>query len=55
MDRVFTEYASGKDIHRPQLGQLLAFEREGDTVVVHSLDRLARNLEDLQLLRTFCY
>ena len=50
VDRVFIEYASGKDLHRPQLEQLLAFVREGDTVVVHSLDRLARNLEDLRQL-----
>ena len=48
VDRVFTDYASGKDVHRPQLEQLLAFVRPGDTVVVHSLDRLARNLEDLR-------
>ena len=44
VDRVFTDYASGKDVDRPQLAQLLAFVRSGDTVVVHSLDRLARNL-----------
>ena len=50
VDRVFTDYASGKDVHRPQLEQLLTFVREGDTVVVHSLDRLARNLEDLRQL-----
>ncbi len=50
VDRVFTEYASGKNVHRPQLEQLLAFVREGDTVVVHSLGRLARNLEDLRQL-----
>ncbi len=50
VDRVFIEYASGKDIHRPQLEQLLAFVRAGDTVVVHSLDRLARNLADLRQL-----
>src|SRR5258708_3719140 len=46
--RIFTDKASGKDIHRPQLEPLLAFVRQGDTVVVHSMDRLARNLDDLR-------
>lgn len=50
VDRVFTEKASGKDTQRPQLEALLQFVREGDTVVVHSLDRLARNLDDLRRL-----
>jgi len=48
VDRMFIDYASGKDLERPQLALLLAFVRPGDTVVVHSLDRLARNLEDLR-------
>ena len=48
VDRVFTDKASGKDTQRPELEQLLAFVREGDTVVVHSMDRLARNLDDLR-------
>ncbi len=46
--RVFTDKASGKDTQRPELERLLAFVREGDTVVVHSMDRLARNLDDLR-------
>lgn len=50
LDRVFTDQASGKDIRRPELERLLAFVREGDTVVVHSMDRLARNLDDLRHL-----
>jgi DNA invertase Pin-like site-specific DNA recombinase len=50
LDRVFTDHASGKDIERPQLEALLSFVREGDTLVVHSMDRLARNLEDLRHL-----
>src|SRR5450432_1727800 len=49
-DRVFTDKASGKDTQRPELERLLAFVREGDTVVVHSMDRLARNLDDLRQL-----
>jgi DNA invertase Pin-like site-specific DNA recombinase len=48
LSRVFTDKASGKDTHRPQLESLLTFVRQGDTVVVHSMDRLARNLDDLR-------
>lgn len=50
VDRLFTEKASAKDTQRPELQALLAYVREGDTVVVHSLDRLARNLDDLRQL-----
>lgn len=50
VDRMFTDKLSGKDTARPQLQELLAFCREGDTIVVHSLDRLARNLDDLRKL-----
>ena len=50
VDRLFTDKASGKDARRPELERLLAFVREGDTVVVHSMDRLARNLDDLRRL-----
>lgn len=46
--RTFTDTASGKDTVRPELENLLGFVREGDTVVVHSMDRLARNLDDLR-------
>ncbi len=38
----------GKDTKRPHLEAMLEFVREGDTVVVHSMDRLARNLDDLR-------
>jgi DNA invertase Pin-like site-specific DNA recombinase len=48
VDRVFTDKASGKNTRRPQLEALLVFAREGDTVIVHSMDRLARNLDDLR-------
>lgn len=50
VSRVFCDKASGKDARRPELDSLLAFVREGDTVVVHSMDRLARNLDDLRRL-----
>lgn len=46
--KTFTDKASGKDTRRPELHRLLSFVRDGDTVVVHSMDRLARNLDDLQ-------
>ena len=48
VERLFTDKASGKDTQRPELEALLAFVRDGDTVVVHSMDRLARNLDDLR-------
>ncbi len=47
LDRTFTDKASGKDTNRPQLEEALRFLREGDTFIVHSMDRLARNTEDL--------
>lgn len=50
VDRTFIDKASGKDVNRPQLEALLSYVREGDTIVVHSMDRLARNLDDLRKL-----
>jgi DNA invertase Pin-like site-specific DNA recombinase len=53
VERTFTDKASGKDSARPTLEDLLAFVRDGDTVIVDSMDRLARNLDDLRrLVRT---
>ncbi len=48
VSKVFIDKASGKDTQRPQLEALLNYVREGDTLVVHSMDRLARNLDDLR-------
>ena len=48
IDKIFTDTASGKDTHRPQLIALMEFIRKGDTLVIHSMDRLARNLDDLR-------
>lgn len=48
IDKTFTDHASGKDINRPQLTAAVDYAREGDTLVVHSMDRLARNLDDLR-------
>jgi len=53
LDRTFTDNASGKDVRRPELEAMVGFVRDGDTVVVHSMDRLARNLDDLRsIVRT---
>jgi DNA invertase Pin-like site-specific DNA recombinase len=48
LDKVFTDKASGKDTNRPELARVIDYLRDGDTLVVHSMDRLARNLEDLR-------
>ena len=50
LDRIFTDKASGKDTKRPELQNCLMYVREGDTLHVHSIDRFARNLLDLQKL-----
>lgn len=46
-DKIFTDQVSGKDLQRPGFSQLLEYVREGDLIYVCSLDRLARNLNDL--------
>src|SRR5580700_3170982 len=48
LDKRFTDKAYGKDAKRPQLEAMQSFVREGDTVFCHSMDRLARNLDDLR-------
>ena len=50
LDKIYTDKASGKDVNRPQLQELIDYVRDGDIVFVHSMDRLARNLEDLRQL-----
>lgn len=47
IEREFTEKVSAKDTNRPELRNMLEFAREGDTIYVHSLDRLARSTKDL--------
>jgi DNA invertase Pin-like site-specific DNA recombinase len=47
-DKTLTDKASGKDAKPPQLEAMLGFVREGDTVQRHSMDRPARNLDDLR-------
>lgn len=48
LNKIFTDKISGKSTDRPQLQLCLEYVREGDTLHVHSMDRLARNLEDLR-------
>ncbi|WP_269915017.1 recombinase family protein [Acinetobacter sp. HY1485] len=46
-DKCFIDYASGKNIERPEFKNMMNYVREGDVIVVHSMDRLARSLKDL--------
>jgi DNA invertase Pin-like site-specific DNA recombinase len=48
--RTYEDRVSAKDLQRPQLQAMITYVREGDIVVVHSMDRLARNLDDLRHL-----
>ena len=47
-DKVFEEKMSGAKRDRPELNRMLDYIRDGDEVRVHSIDRLARDLRDLQ-------
>jgi DNA invertase Pin-like site-specific DNA recombinase len=48
LDRIFQDKFSGKSTDRPALQEMLRFVREGDSLYIHSMDRLARNLVDLR-------
>ncbi|MBA5689390.1 recombinase family protein [Rugamonas apoptosis] len=50
LDKVFTDKCSGGDTNRPALQAMLSHVRDGDTVVVHEISRLARNTSDLLAL-----
>lgn len=50
LDKVFIDKTSGKNTNRPALEELLQYVRDGDTIIIHSMDRLARNLDDLRRL-----
>ncbi|WP_067516815.1 recombinase family protein [Endozoicomonas ascidiicola] len=50
LDASFEDHCSGKDTNRPQLKACLKHLRAGDRLHVHSIDRLARSLKDLQVL-----
>ena len=47
VDRIFVDRASGKNTDRPKFQEMLNYDREGDRVIVHSMDRFARSLKDL--------
>jgi DNA invertase Pin-like site-specific DNA recombinase len=50
IDKCFEDKASGKDMRRPELQAALLYCREADTLVVHSMDRLARSIVDLRAI-----
>ena len=47
VEKVFIEKMSAKDKNRPKLQEMLDYVRDGDTIIVHDLSRLARNTKDL--------
>lgn len=47
IEKVYIDKQSGKNTNRPKLSEMLSYIREGDTVVVESISRLARNTKDL--------
>ena len=47
VDELFIDRASGKNTDRPELKRMLAYVRQGDTVIVESISRFARNTRDL--------
>ena len=50
VDKVSLEKISGKSTDRPELKKMMEYVREGDTVVVESISRFARNTKDLLTL-----
>ena len=52
LNKIFIDKVSGKNINRPELMNLLEYARDDDIVYVHSMDRLAKNLEDLRKIVT---
>jgi len=50
LDKKFIDYASGAHMDRPQLDLMMNYIREDDIVIVHSMDRLARNVLHLRTL-----
>lgn len=47
VDQVYIDRMSGKSLDRPELKRMLSYVREGDTVIVESISRFARNTRDL--------
>jgi DNA invertase Pin-like site-specific DNA recombinase len=46
-DRLYVDKKTGATVDRPGLTELLKFARASDTIVVHTLDRLGRNLREV--------
>lgn len=47
MDEVYIDRISGKNTNRPELQKMMEYVRRGDTVIVESISRFARNTRDL--------
>ena len=47
VDEVYIDRMSGKDANRPELQKMMEYVRKGDTVIVESISRFARNTRDL--------
>ena len=47
VDQVYIDRMSGKSLNRPELKQMMEYVRKGDTVIVESISRFARNTRDL--------
>lgn len=51
VEKIFMEKVSAKDTNRPELEKILDWAREGDTIVIHDLSRLARSTKDLLIIK----
>lgn len=47
VDEVYIDHMSGKNTNRPELQRMMEYVRRGDTVIVESISRFARNTRDL--------
>ena len=47
VEQIYIDKQTGKNMDRPELKKMMAFVREGDTVIVESISRFARNTKDL--------
>lgn len=47
VDKIYVDRKSGKDFNRPEYQKMISELKEGDVVIVHSIDRLGRNYEEI--------
>lgn len=47
VDEIYIDRMSGKNVNRPELQKMMEYVRKGDTVIVESISRFARNTRDL--------